>query len=240
MKYILHTITFTLVLAFFASCTPSYHAGLITSTDANNEQKQFTYANDSLLVTYRFAAYPNKVIVNVFNKTDHPIFIQPRYCTIASGNTSNSMITTPSLNLNTEFISAEEINKIVSDAVVSGNTNAVPIFPQTEWQIETVLPQNFYFKTAKATSSKKELVNIYDNNQAIIGGYKFKAYEFEKEHTPLTFKVILAIVNNTNNAITSTISNEFYIYKIWDIKSNIDAWQLSNLNQKQGLVFRIK
>ena len=202
---------------FFSSCATFYYSTVRSLNDQipQNEDGTFTVSNNNISVTYSFSTSDGRIVYEIHNKSDDPIFVDwSRSVLIAEDyavqyRSSSAQIDGRARTRTTTYrFSGSDFASSTSHSTLTGQI----VFPQNELFIP---PHSRVSHSPLALSSVLDLdipANLYERQDLAIGGMANVA-SFSKENTPLRFRSYLTIVNDRDSSHT-VFENTFYISEI--------------------------
>jgi hypothetical protein len=234
---------------WLVSCS-KYQINMLSSTNAVKDEQTgvFKVENDSVKIFYSFYGKNAPVSIQVFNKSNKPLYIDWQSSAVVIGDKTISYAN------NNVPIQGDMSSS--TDTYNTGNRRSNSAFPQqysySSGNINAVakLPSNVTFIPPHAQSNNVPL-NITDgflsipdsvlHKEQIIEQHtnmpvNVKAVSFTKENSPLVFKSFLTVYTMQNNQPKPTLyEHEFFVSKL--INSNNDPVYLRDYQAQRGDYF---
>lgn len=240
MKYICTLLSCIFLLS---SCASTYFYSTIKSLNDDTFQTEdgdFITENDSLLVAYWFNGRNAPIYINVYNKSETPLYVDWTKSSIIVDDVASSynnnvynMSKQPEENTHQNIYvdgGNVSINSYTDYIVKPENISFIP--PHSRVTFNTMHLANFeysnlsdkYFKNARLASRDGEV-------------YKVKLLTFSEENTPLRFRSYLTLYKKQDSPFP--IEHEFYISNLIKTK-DIDPENLPDNFFNRGDIFFIE
>jgi hypothetical protein len=217
-----------------ASCS-KYQINMVSSTNAVKDAQTgvFNVENDSVKISYSFYGNNAPVSIQVFNKSDKPLYIDWQSSAVVIGEKTISYA-----NKNVPI--RGDISG-TTDTYNTGNRRST-VYPQYSYSSGSInavakLPDNVTFIPPHAQSNNVPLnitngfINIPDSvlhkdQIGLIEQYStvpvnVKTASFTKENSPLVFKSFLTVYTMQNNQPKPTLyEQEFFVSKLVNSSNN--------------------
>lgn len=211
-----------------------------------NDQNQFVFENDTIRLTYDFSGSDGPISVNVYNKTNQPLYVNWKKSALIRNEHALSYF-----DKNAYFWGSSE-----GYAYRFGNSrSALGSFASTgsNFSGTVALPEGMAFVPPGSSISKglvllsqtgpmvadipdsvaEQRVNV-DYNLLIA---KYRKETFDASTSPVKFKSYLTFVLGSNNTLEFSETNEFFVEEALDTKNVPEDFPLY---QQRGDKFYIK
>jgi hypothetical protein len=229
-------ITFLLCLIggfIFSSCTTYYYSAVRSFDNQilQNEDGTFTTENNQISVTYSFEGSGGKIVYEIDNQSDDPIFVDwSRSVLIAEDyavqyRQNNARIDGRVRATTTTYRFS---NSNYSSSTSFGDLTGQIVFPQADLFIP---PRSRISHSPLALSSVLDLnipATSYERQDFGLG-VTANVASFSEEDTPLIFRSYLTIVNDRDKSQT-VFENTFYISEIIRINSR-NSFLMNEVNR---------
>jgi len=247
----LHLPAAVLLSVLLASCS-KYQVNMLSSTNAVKDEQTgvFNVENDSLKISYSFYGENAPVGIQVYNKSNKPIYIDWQSSALVIGDKTVSYAS-KNIPINGDISGS-------TDTYSYGNRRNNSVFPQqssySSGNINAVakLPENVTFIPPHARSNHvpvniaSGLIDIPDSlmhkqQSGLIEQYStmpvnVKVASFTKETSPLKFKSYLTIYTLEGNQTKPVLyEQEFFVSKL--INSNNNPRNLADYQVQRGDYF---
>ena len=243
MRYI---IPLVILVASLSSCSRYQYMTLNSSQLNKNDQNQFVFENDTIRLTYDFSGSDGPISVNVYNKTNQPLYVNWKKSALIRNEHALSYF-----DKNAYFWGSSE-----GYAYRFGNSrSALGSFASTgsNFSGTVALPEGMAFVPPGSSISKglvllsqtgpmvadipdsvaEQRVNV-DYNLLIA---KYRKETFDASTSPVKFKSYLTFVLGSNNTLEFSETNEFFVEEALDTKNVPEDFPLY---QQRGDKFYIK
>ncbi len=205
------------LLVFVASCSP-YHFYTLKSYDLPSDAKELMADNDSLQITYALV-YPvaeasmGSLLINVYNKSEQPVFIDWSQSAVILGNTT---------------LYPFDVTGVAQTMAGSqtGNTRFIP--PRSSLQsIPIPIPVGTYSAEARR-KFKKEIV------QTQLGTTAIHSFQFTPEDSPIRFRSYLTFYSEKEPKAPTRMEHSFWAS---EVVTSTDYRLFEHLSSKQKYTF---
>lgn len=194
---------------FFTSCASTYYYSQISALSEGIHQTDngdFVRENDSLLVAYWFNGENAPIYINIYNKSNDPLFLD--------WNSSSLIIDNEATSYKNNIISESNSSEILESIPFKGeDQNGVSFIPpKARRTFKTYSLSNF---TYDEKSNKFYLNTKILNKQGSL--VEIKELNFSTRTTPLNFSSYLTLYRTDNQPFV--IKDDFYISKLIKTKN---------------------
>lgn len=219
MKYLFAILAVSFMLS---SCGSTYFYTTISSLDydmAQNDDGDFISENDSVLVAYWFNGENAPIFINVYNKTETPLYVDWAESSLIIGNNAMSYDGNI-INISDEYGNRyeDEISFVPPRSRVTFNT-----MPFVDLSYDNIPDKNF---SDSKIPDKDGLIN------------KVKILDFDENNTPLRFRSFLTLYKNPDNPFTA--EHEFFVSKVIKSKDLTPKSITDDLFKRGDLFYTIK
>jgi hypothetical protein len=227
---------------FFSSCTTFYYSAVRSFDNQipQNEDGTFSVENNNISVTYLFGASDGRIVYEINNQSDDPIFVDwSRSVLIAEDyavqyRSNNARIDGIARTFTTTY--RFTASDFVSSASHSDLTGQI-VFPQNELFIP---PRSRVSHSPLALSSVLNLdisSHLFERQSIGIGAITANVASFSEDNTPLKFRSYLTIINDRDGSQT-VFEDTFFVSEIIRAGSRNDF--LTNQANNRGDRFYIR
>lgn len=243
MRYI---IPLVILAASLSSCSRYQYMTLNSSQLNKNDQHQFVFENDTIRLTYDFSGSDGPISVNVYNKTNQPLYVNLKKSALIRNEHALSYY-----DKNAYFWGSSE-----GYAYRFGNSrSALGNFTSTSSNFSgtVALPEGMAFVPPGSSISKglamlsqsgPMVADIPDSvaEQRLTVEYnllvsKYRKETFDASTSPVKFKSYLTFLLGSNTTLEFSETNEFFVEEALDTKTAPEDFPLY---QQRGDKFYIK
>jgi hypothetical protein len=213
MKHPLPALVFVL---FLSSCASYQYFTLDSSEVPKNNHQEFAWENDTLRITYNFNGRNGPMRVNIYNKTQQPLFVNWQKSALIRDQHSVSLYN-PNVQTSGSFAGASYGG--VNAHVVSGGFNASFNLPEGTDFIPPAAGIDKYLVPVVACGNlfepipdSVESIKIADEYGNQIG--KVKRQRFDKTGSPIQFSSYITFAIGSNGTHEFAITNSFFVGQI--------------------------
>jgi len=207
------TIFLSICLALgLVACSPTYYYTRISTLSeevAQNDEGDFIIENDSLLVAYWFNGQDAPIFINIYNKSNEPLFVDWSRSALIMDDVAVSfknnifdIAKEPSAAI-VESVSGRDDDYIVESAYPDGDdVSFIP--PQSRITFQSYLLSEMEYEQVPDKLYQKSTIPDKDGILSHV-----KLLRFGEEDTPLKFKSYLTFYREADNPFT--MNHEFYV-----------------------------
>jgi len=217
MKYIF--IILSALLLLLPSCGSTYFFTSIKSLDydmAQNDDGDFVSENDSVLVAYWFNGKDAPVFINVYNKTDQPLYVDWSRSSLIIGDEAMSY--------------QGNIGDVSDEYSYGDDVSFIP--PESRTTFNAMPFGGLSYENLNKKQFRKR--NIPDKDGVL---QSVEITDFDEQNTPLRFRSFLTMHRTPENPFS--VEHSFYVSKI--IKSgNLTPDNITDDLFKRGDIFYLE
>lgn len=224
-----------LVSVLFASCS-KYQVNMLSSTNAvkNEQTGEFNVENDSVKISYSFYGQNAPVGIQVYNKSNKPLYIDWQSSAMVVGDKTisyankNVPISGNISGVSDTYSTSNRGSNIAypQSTYTSGSINAVAKLPESVTFIPPHAKGDFRpayvtngFLSVPDTMLHKEITGFIEEFSTVP--VNVKVANFTKENSPLVFKSFLTLYTLQGNQPKPVLyEQEFFISKLVNSSSN--------------------
>ena len=209
-----------LILLAVSSCSTTYQYVTLNSPEVpKNDRKEFTYENDSMLLTYNFHGEGGPVGMTVRNKMDKPLFVNWKKSFLIHDGQAVCLFNSRVVVNGSFDAYSYRVPSIDKERVTSGNLYATFDLPEG---MDMIPPGSYITKSLQALVQATPVYNTKfqekTRDEMVTDStgvtYKYKRYSFGASESPLQFKSYLTFVVGANPQ-EFALTHSFYAQEVF-------------------------
>jgi hypothetical protein len=233
MKLKFSPLILSIFCLYLSSCISYQHISVSSNRVAVNDKGDFMRETDSLIVRYYLSGYDCPVVVEVFNKTNKPMYIDWRRSAIIYKDLSISFIQTPTINAaaaTTTFTPANApspiLNTSSSYSEIYGEIN--------QSQEVSFIPPRSYVRSRPLTLESGFLITAEQLGKKYIAAKNVwvRSKQFSYDETPMKFRSHITVTFTDDLKNATIINDEFWVNEVIQTTSSAnDLYSKQPANQ---------
>jgi hypothetical protein len=228
-----HLLPLVLIVLAFSACSPYQYLTLDSSQLSKNDKKQFVWENDTLRLSYDFGGPGGPMIVNIYNKSSQPLYINWKKSALIRDEHSTSLFD-PNVNMSG---TANTLGYRVG-RFTSSTTNFTASFALPEG-MDFIPPASAITKYLPSIGQSGSLVSYVADTipkeklSDAQGLYvaKYQRLTYNEDQSPIRFKSYMTFTLGDNNPIEFSETHSFYV---GEVMQTIVGPETFGLYQQEG------